>query len=920
MIAFIGRIQEKNTINTLINTPNATSLIAIGGDGGIGKSRLLKEIHAQYHQFKCVFIDFSDYLLRNQRAITLEIVKTLDKEENFFVEFTNKHERYDTMQREGVGVSQLKEELQENLFTIFINCLNSFTQKHRLLLFFDTTDFLKPTDELWLYLQKIFNRLNNSAVFIAGRNAEGLFTTLQNIFQSRGYLSVLTPFSEEESRDYLRQKEKELKIARITKRLEENSIFLSGGRPIWLDLILEFILEKADLEWIKTENIDSLCKLESDKVNLQRSLFKKKLLLTIRYLNNPKNDLIEAMSYVFPLNIEIIVQILGVSKEEALSHFDTLKCFSFIKQLPGEQIQLHDEIQQGISEFIWPKDVFDTNRIKYNAIAYTYYSQKIDEQETKIQILRKEKTSSSFDNTQLIDQQKEKWDVEHFNEKINEEYTLLWNFKIKQWKHRPKDINSQFDLFTQLFKDATDSGRFDFRMEIFEDLKKIFEELSNNQKVFLNIQEVKILTALSNDSKAKEICDQLWEVKDNLDPEQQIETLILRGNAKIRLNYVLDGIKDFHYAVELGQNNYAISKDRKKSAMWLIKSYKELGWANRLIGYLRDAETYYKKGRDIFIEEDGIVQKEFQYDYGMILNNLVFIYSNYSSTQRKAIDEAQKAINHWKNYGNIIGLGAAYIVYGIACYRANNAGLAMENFDEALRIFEPLCEKTWLGQIFVWKGAMLRTIGKYEDAEKFLNKALETNTPFIKPMALNRLGRVYMSQRRWEEAKKELEKSIEEARKMPDYIYWLVSLSRLIIIAAEQKEYNRLNEFKQRIENSVREIKKPDKGSIGVAYVALARLALGNKDICKSDKVNLAVDYLQEAINCGTESGSYANQEWPKRIARIETELRNLDHEVVHEIGEKLSAFIKKKEVENNDYDDFREYISKLKNWGKLEI
>ena len=220
------------------------------------------------------------------------------------------------------------------------------------------------------------------------------------------------------------------------------------------------------------------------------------------------------------------------------------------------------------------------------------------------------------------------------------------------------------------------------------------------------------------------------------------------------------------------------------------------------------------------------------------------------------------------------------------------------------------------------RGALLSGLVKmafflqYFSAIVDLEKSLAIGTTNIKAMTLSRLGRAFMSQKEWNRAEKYLKESLEWSRKVPDYIYWLVAIGRLAIISAEKKEYDRFDEFNLMLNEALEQIQTPDESSLGMVYIGLAKLAIGQNNI---NKVEFIVDYLEKGIVRIIENGPYASTDILKRLFYIEKDFAPIDLAIIHTIGQRLSDIFIKKEINDIAYSAVTPLMIKWANWKKEE-
>ncbi|GAK54204.1 tetratricopeptide repeat domain protein [Candidatus Moduliflexus flocculans] len=349
-----------------------------------------------------------------------------------------------------------------------------------------------------------------------------------------------------------------------------------------------------------------------------------------------------------------------------------------------------------------------------------------------------------------------------------------------------------------------------------------------------------------------------------------------------------------------------------------------LGWAYRLCGDIQKAEIYYWEARRKCILEGGLERDELKEDYGWISNNLAFVLSENKETREQAMDIGRDAIKHWQSIGHDIGLGAAFLVLGNSYYRDGRRSSALEAYEKALEIFKLLEHYDWLGRIYSWRGILYLDLNqkdpnKYdlEKAEKELIRSLEIGSQDIRAMMLNRLGRVYMRQGKWQEAEKCMQESFELAQKLPDYRYWIASLARLFSIATELGQHKKLDEYHKLLEDCPEIAKKSYKYDLGLGYIGLTKLSFIQEN---PDKKTI-IAYLKHGISLLVESESYAHSNISGRLELIEKDFYKINPLLIRSIGQKLEEYSSKKSSQHHNvcYNKVTEIMHRWANWKKEE-
>lgn len=875
-LPFINRDKELAFIDELINQWGRTSILCINADGGIGKTRLLKEVTNKYdrEQFHIAdIIDFDDQTLHIAENLNTRIALTLD--ETIFAPFLRSIDDYRKMEIAGVSHKTLEIGFERGK-ALFIECFNRLSSMKRIIILFDSIEKIHGTDCL-KYVLSVFPKLTNFLCVVSGRNMYEISNELHSVNQEIIHNIELFPFNENASKKYLQMKQDILHI-RLDSDISQKIHVLSGGKPIIIDLAVEWLtrdipmwLFEYEIKFISEKEYDILHKFEHD------------LVAHIAQTRSKMDFLFLLMSHVYPLDIPLISIAFTISENEAQNLFYEARKYVFIKLLPDKRIMLYDEMRRIINTYVWDKvDPYNRQRKRYSKLAVEYFEKRIESFYKEI----------------------------HNNENIEKIKRVafemeIWNLKSECLKHS-LFINIEYGVktFVQLFEEATINNQLNFRDTLIIQVQKYIHLLSDTQRYEIDIRRIRNLLYRGDYEYGKSIAENILKTN-SISPEKKVEALILYANAERGLGNINSMLSIFIKSVEI------CKKEGLK--ILLVKAMNGLGRAYCMIGDLENARRYYHEALKLCIEE-GFHKPELIETYNWITTNLAFTLSYYYKTPINAIDMTISTIENWKSINNKIGEGAAYMVLGVAYYRIGITNESLMSFEKALDIFIPLKYNDWIGQVYSWRGALFQSIGNYDQAKEDLEKSLRIGSSNIKPMTLNRLARVYISIGQLEKAEDLLKESLTLSKQLPDYMYWLGAIARLAIIESEKKEYQRFYEFEKELYNCLTEIKYSEKNYLGMVYIALAKLALGRNDIKWTEKI---VDLLKRGIPLLTEYNTYASTGIIRILNSIENDFDKINPEIIHYVGMNLQEIITDKEIEDVTYSMVSPIIYKWANWGR---
>ncbi len=458
-VPFIGRKNEIDRINELIKKWGENQVICIDGVGGIGKTRLLQEIREQQTKKQGIqvtdIIDFDDQNCLNPEKMSRKIATMLDQK--VFESFLRAQVDYHKMRVAGVSSERLN---QESLAVnqIFSECFNTVSNKKRVLLFLDTTDHLEKGEGVWKDIEVKIPQLKNVIILMAGRNAGIIGESLQKNVSNHIEIINLAPLSGPDSRLYLQQKQNQKHIT-IESDLAEKLLVLSDGRPILLDLAVEWRTRGISLDWLVKNGLEEI--QSPDEGRTQE--FEQHLLCHIKELRSPIDELMLLMSYIYPLNVEMLSGLMQEKNAQEL--FQKAQSYVFVKQLPNGYITLHDEMRRLVQQYLWPEvDPESGRRRWYSELTLKYLTSEtknlakdIKERKRKLKTVEKE----------------ENYTMENFeiSLQIQELEQRLWELREQQLYHVLfTNLDEGVNIFVELFDKATKNSRFAFRQKLFEKL------------------------------------------------------------------------------------------------------------------------------------------------------------------------------------------------------------------------------------------------------------------------------------------------------------------------------------------------------------------------------------------------------------------------------------------------------------------
>lgn len=699
-VPFVDRKQELAQIERLISEWDTRRVLCIHGPGGIGKTRLLQEVRKRYagsgneksSLLVANIIDFDDRAFHFAESVGRKIAHMLDKKT--FEPYLRRLRDRRKMEEAGVSRERLRQEY-DAIDHAFVNCFNEVSEKQRMVLLLDTTDALVGTD-VGDYMFGLAFELENAVLIVAGRNAKDVWEDLQPKLGEDAQLIELAPLQEEASHLYLREKQ-ELLQTPLDPDLAQKMLWLASGRPILIDLAVEWRSREIPLDWLMEESLEDLKALPEDEMKERRRDFEHRLVHHVADTRQLMDWLILTMSRVYPLNVKMIAELLGVSLEKAQELFEEAKTYVFVKALPDGRISLHDEMRRMVNAYVWPEVDSDGDRRRRDSrLAVGYLERKIEEINDQIgQFEEKEKTARREGDLEL------ELDIFTRREALERE---LWRLEGRRLRHLLLvDLDKGVQIFVDLFGKATQSYRFTFRESLVTQVQQpqFLKRFSSVQRYAVDIRRAMHLIDDGRYRAAKELLLNMLDREEVL-PAQYVEIMIQLGNAEVRLGQFEQAINHFKEAVERSEAN-----DLEE---WLLRSENALGWAYRLVGDWERAAEHYKSALKYSL---GFKDKHQQ---ALIFNNLGFALGLQPiEEEEEALPLCEQALKIWQDLGYERGVGQVYCTMGEILRYHNRLEEALDHFDEAAEIFEPVDDLEWLSNVYCGRGTVEVIISMLEE-------------------------------------------------------------------------------------------------------------------------------------------------------------------------------------------------------------
>jgi len=773
-VPFINRENELDQIEHWIGEWGTRRVICIHGEGGIGKTRLLQEVSERYAGRRALLtvniIDFDDRALLVSENVGSRIAHLLSERE--FKPYLRGLRDYHKMEAAGVSLERLTQE-REFVHQVFIDNFNQVSVEQRVILPFDTTDALEKGSDVWNHLLGLGLQLENVVLLIAGRNAKTILEDLQPEMGEDVQLMKLSSLEAETSAQYLRKKQEMLHVT-LAPEISQKLLLLAHGRPILIDLAVEWMTREIQLPWLVEESVTELQQLPDQEMEKRQKEFEYQLVRHIDQIRTQMDRLILAMCRVYPLNTAMIAALLNLPEDEAEALFREAQTYIFVKSLPNDQISLHDEMRRMVNTLWSEIDPDSSRRCRDSRRAAMYLEQKASGFKEQIaQLSEEDKVAHQKEDTEA------ELDISLRRGSLEQDLLLVERQRLEHLLFT--DVAEGVETFASIFDYATRAYRYSFRDILINLVQQYAEQLSPKQRCAVDIRRAKHMLDVGKYEDCRALLLEMLD-RQNISPAQKVDMLIELGNAEIRMGD-RNGLAHLEQAARISEEH--------NLEEWLARSLNALGWQHRVRGSLNRAMELYERALEIALKRGDRLREAW------ILNNLAFVHGIRLNTQ-VALALCDQALDIWRELDFARGIGAVYQVYGTTYRKAEQFDKAFQYFNRALRIFEPTNDLEWLSRIYLGRGMTCWLSKDLDEAERDLRRALEIGIKKDEANILHQLAHVHTEQGRLDEAEACLERSYEISLRTADPYFEFSDLGDMIRLAGMRGNFEKLDDFAKR--------------------------------------------------------------------------------------------------------------------------
>ena len=429
---FVGRQDELALIDEWAGKWGSMHLVAVQGDGGVGKTWLLLEIMRRYGQrddFAVVYFDAAEHPFGIQyETVFLAQQLGLDNFPRLLAgmeELT--HSYYD------LPILDIQAKERQVMQTA-VDEVNRQLQTRRLIYLSDTLEEFKVGGGgslAGLGGHEYAKQFSNALFISAGRNVRETLPGFQKGFGPSHVTYVeLHNFDQVESDEFFDAADKQGFIAQD---MRDKLHFLTDGRPVLLSLAVQWLSRDVPLPEIAERSLGDLAASPPEELHDLRQHFEFELVDRVRRLKGPLDRAVLYMAHISRRNdAHILSTLLEIPLPQAEALMGHLIELFFVKHNPKTgNILLHDEMKNLVNQYAWPlvEPTGDLRRKLTRKVITDYYEPRISQlaQRTKAQLAS---DKGPVRRTTIGSVEWEQWRLEaeclHYHLKVSEQDGLAY--------------------------------------------------------------------------------------------------------------------------------------------------------------------------------------------------------------------------------------------------------------------------------------------------------------------------------------------------------------------------------------------------------------------------------------------------------------------------------------------------------------
>ena len=753
-----------------------------------------------------------------------------------------------------------REELERQIYYVgetFVHCYHDLISQKRIVLLLDTVEKLQEDAERWNHLVQLIPTLRNTLIILAGRRGPEVRDTLVGMLGEECVTLIeLEGFTLEQANEYFDQ----WPIgAWIEPELREKIHFLSNGRPILIDLAIDWLSHDLPLPELVQMSLPEIKSLESNRLEQLRQQFEEALVRVILSLTEPIYLVILYMAYLYRrFDADILSYLLNLSLEETTQMIEELSGLSFIKSRPGGIYTLHDEMRRMVYEYVWPRyDPLVTQRQRLSQAMSKYYDPRLAEVRTQIELAHHERINAIKEKDPIREQR-----AYEEIERLGKQYIIL---EAEYLFHALRaDPQKGVDTFVEAFEWAREyrADALGLLVREIEDFEKDHFELDQYE---VSIRKAEYLVGRMGLDEAHRILDGLMQRYADGD-ELEVDLLTRFADYAVRSGQMPEAADYLTRALNICQERYVDEQG-------IVEN--ELGTVNQLMGRWDRAIQYY---------ENALRHTQTKSKVAEILDNLGSVHGLRGDWAGVTI--CQDALDRRRELGLPRSIGISHNTLGTVYWNLDNSDKALQNHEEALKYFRLSGDSELMALAHLGRGRAYWAQKMPVKAKESLEEGFRISRRRY-PAALNALGYVYLDLGNFETAWEYLKAGCHEAQRIFDTYDRADSLAGLAELNYHRGQQDKIADY-------VREMEELERA--GYEYpVFFGRIRKVLGDVAFGEgRYDEALEYYGEALCLIGRHGGYGKYAFRNELARLIEKIDTLPVGRAIEWYEKLIEFWRK--------------------------
>lgn len=363
---FVGRDDLLAIVDEAVADAPNKHIIMFFGEGGIGKTALLRRIYNKYNNDKNLFVAKADYREAKFHSLStfiegflVQLLKAGVINPDYIEEFRAKRKSYQQMWlTPEINDNQIKE-LERIAGNYLIQQINEKLKNRRVLALLDSIEVYLE-QEGGTKPREIASQLNNNVLIFAGRPSDHTTSIFINKtlpeYKSQGWNVhkpiFLNKFTIDETRAYF------AKVLPVPLPLEliETIHILTDGKPILLAFMVEWFKHNVRLPDYINKSKDELEALDEFHLDMLREDFELMLIRRVQAVRTPLEKALLFLSFLDRRYDKRILQLALDRPMEYVERLETeLRSMAFVRSfLDDSSGLLHDEAKRLIYQYAWP--------------------------------------------------------------------------------------------------------------------------------------------------------------------------------------------------------------------------------------------------------------------------------------------------------------------------------------------------------------------------------------------------------------------------------------------------------------------------------------------------------------------------------------------------------------------------------------